>query len=43
VKFGLRKKKSTRRKARRARTIERETQALLALGIDPTESEAPIA
>jgi hypothetical protein len=43
AKFGLQKKKSTRRKARRARTLQRETTWLVLHGIDPTESEAPIA
>jgi hypothetical protein len=43
LKFGRAKKKSARRKARRARTIARETAWLLSVGIDPTESEAPVA
>lgn len=43
AKFGLRKKKSLRRKLRRKRTIARETEWLIAHGIDPTESEAPVA
>lgn len=41
--FGRAKKKSTRRKLRRKRTIERETAWLTAHGIDPKESEAPVA
>lgn len=41
--FSRRKKKSVRRKLRRKRTIARETAWLIAHGIDPTESEAPVA
>lgn len=41
--FGRAKKKSVRRKERRARTIARETAWLLSVGIDPSDSEAPVA
>lgn len=43
AKFGLRKKKSLRRKLRRKRTVARETAWLVAHGIDPKASEAPVA
>jgi hypothetical protein len=43
AKFELRKKKSLRRKLRRKRTIARETAWLVAHGIDPKASEAPVA
>lgn len=43
LKYGRRRKKSLRRKLRRQRTIARETAWLISVGVDPTESEAPVA
>ena len=41
--FGKKKTKSIKRKERHARVIARETEILVGLGINPTESDAPIA
>jgi hypothetical protein len=43
AKFGRAKKKSARRKLRRQRVIARNTAWLLSVGVDPKESEAPVA
>jgi hypothetical protein len=41
--FGKKKTKSIRRKERHARVLVRETAYLVSLGVDPKESEAPVA
>jgi hypothetical protein len=41
--FGKKKTKSIKRKERHARVVVRETAYLVALGVDPKESEAPVA
>jgi hypothetical protein len=41
--FGKKKTKSIKRKERHARVIVRETEFLVSLGVDPKESEAPVA
>lgn len=41
--YGKKKTKSIKRKERHARVIVRETVILVGLGIDPKESEAPVA
>jgi hypothetical protein len=43
LKHGRKTKKSTKRKLRHERVVVRETARLIAMGIDPTQSEAPIA
>ena len=43
LRFIREKKKGSRRKLRHERVVARETAVLIALGVDPTESKAPVA
>lgn len=42
LKYARTKKKGSRRKTRRERTLARELAWLLSVGVDPKESEAPV-